>query len=208
VQTAGNTALAIPPIHIYTSTSPELRSQYGADSHGPTIIALKAAHGKSGEMEYIPTAHFPVTQSITHSEIHSFLNRNAIPLVTELNSDNFQTIMTAKAFDPKPLVVIMAAKPGSKAEAAKLLSAGEENWRRECKEKGSPPRDVLWTYMDGDKWGSWLKSMYGIKSGKMPTYVVADHSVRTFTFFDTFDPSHSGNRSFSTTMSTRAEKAS
>lgn len=180
VQTAGNTALASPPIHIYTSISPELRSKYGADTPGPTLIALKAVKGASGVSEYISTATFPIVRGISHGEIHAFLGRNAIPLITELTSDNFQTIMTARAFDPKPLVVILASKPEGKTEARQMLSAGEEYWRREQKEKPTPARDVLWTYMDGDKWGSWLKSMYGIKSSKMPAYVVADHSKLIF----------------------------
>jgi len=180
VQTAGNTALANPPIHIYTSISPELRSRYGRDSPGPTLITLKAAKKVTGESEYIPTASFHITSGISPAEVHAFLGRNAIPLVTELTSDNFQTIMTARTFDPKPLVVIMATKPESKTEAIRLLSAGEEHWRKEDKEKSAPTRDVLWTYMEGDKWGSWLKSMYGIKSSKMPTFVVADHSNLIF----------------------------
>ena len=38
--------------------------------------------------------------------------------------------------------------------------------------------NVVFTWMDADKWGSWLKSMYGIKAGEMPRAVVANHTVR------------------------------
>src|ERR1700742_2417202 len=104
VQEAGNTILNQPPIHIYTSTSPELRSKYGSASHGPTIITLKASSGPQGS-DFIPTASLPIVEGISKQEIHTFLARNSVPLVAELDSDNFATVMTARSFDLKPLVV-------------------------------------------------------------------------------------------------------
>jgi hypothetical protein len=182
VQDAGNTALTQPPVHIYTSTSPELRSRYGRSSIGPSLIALKV----DSKGEFQPTASLSIGKDksgnrVSHKQIHDFLARNAIPLVTELGSSNFQTIMNANAYDTKPLVVIMASKLEEMSNAKKMLAAGEEGWRREKEEQErehGPLRDVLWVYIDGEKWSSWLKSMYGIKESHLPAYVVADHSVR------------------------------
>lgn len=99
--------------------------------------------------------------------------------------------MNAKAYekDKKPLVVLMASKPdqASKNEARKVLIDGEEKWRKE--EKGEqekehgPLREVIWVYMDGDKWGSWLKSMYALKApsnSNKPNFVIADYSVSSY----------------------------
>ena len=38
-------------------------------------------------------------------------------------------------------------------------------------------KDVIFTWMDAAKWGTWMKSMYGIKVSELPAVVVADHQV-------------------------------
>jgi len=43
-------------------------------------------------------------------------------------------------------------------------------------------RDVVFTWMDADKWASWLKNMYGIKGKEGPVIVIADHS--SYLYYD------------------------
>jgi hypothetical protein len=48
----------------------------------------------------------------------------------------------------------LSINPENKAELHKILAAGEAHWRKRWEEEENPPlRDVIWTYMDGDKWG-------------------------------------------------------
>lgn len=41
-------------------------------------------------------------------------------------------------------------------------------------------REVVWAWVDGDKWAGWAKGMYGVKGGKEVVWVVADPKVRFF----------------------------
>ncbi len=82
----------------------------------------------------------------------------------------------------QPLVAIVAVPPEDKdivGERVKLLGL---QWRKRLgelkSERGQTQKDVVFTWMDADKWSSWLKSMYGIQSDNLPAVVVADHQVR------------------------------
>ncbi len=72
----------------------------------------------------------------------------------------------------KPLVVITATSQKDKQQIAKEVTSLARKWR-DAKEQVP----VVFTWMDADKWGSWLKSMYGIKANMLPRAVVANHSV-------------------------------
>jgi len=37
-------------------------------------------------------------------------------------------------------------------------------------------RDVVFTWMDVERWASWLKNMYGVKISEEPAVIIADHS--------------------------------
>lgn len=102
---------------------------------------------------------------------HTFVQfmRNRIPSAVELDSDNFQDVMNAPH---KPLVVLVATTQQDKEQVSKEVTAIARKWR-DAKEQAS----VVFTWMDADKWGKWLKSMYGIKANMLPKAVVADHSV-------------------------------
>lgn len=58
-----------------------------------------------------------------------------------------------------------------KKEAERLAKGWAER-----KKEGA--RDVVWAWVDGDKWAGWTKGMYGIKGGKEVVWVVADPKVR------------------------------
>lgn len=101
--------------------------------------------------------------------VHVQFLRNRLPNALELDSDNFQDVMNAPHH---PLVVIVGTSETDKAETAKTVTGLARQWR-DAKEQAS----VVFTWMDADKWGSWLKSMYGLKAGSFPKAVVANHTV-------------------------------
>ena len=70
----------------------------------------------------------------------------------------------------KPLVVLVATTAADKARTAGEVRTLARKWR-DAKERAP----VVFAWMDADKWGTWLKSMYGISGTGV---VVADHSVR------------------------------
>ena len=72
----------------------------------------------------------------------------------------------------KPLVVIAATAQNDLQRTAKEVTDLARKWR-DAKEKAP----VVFTWMDADKWGKWLKGMYGVTADS-PRPVVASHSVR------------------------------
>ena len=88
----------------------------------------------------------------------------------QLDSETFQDVMFAPH---KPLVVIIAAPQAKLSGAADRVRNVAQVWKDR---RGLDA--VVFTWMDSDKWASWLKSMYGITApGQV---VIADHSVRPF----------------------------
>ena len=73
----------------------------------------------------------------------------------------------------KPLVVIAATGQGEMMQrTAKDVTDLARKWR-DAKEQAP----VVFAWMDADKWGKWLKSMYGIKADAGVQIIVANHSV-------------------------------
>lgn len=73
-----------------------------------------------------------------------------------------------------PLVVIAATTQNDKEQISKEMTDLARKWR-DRKEATS----VVFAWMDADKWGKWLKSMYGLKPGSVPHAIIAEHSVST-----------------------------
>ena len=74
----------------------------------------------------------------------------------------------------KPLVVLVATTAADKARTAGEVRTLARKWRDD-KERAN----VVFAWMDADKWGTWLKSMYGIRPAELPRAVVANHTVRS-----------------------------
>jgi thioredoxin domain-containing protein 5 len=82
----------------------------------------------------------------------------------------------------RPLVVIAAVNKGSKEKVAERMKEIGKVWnvRRMQKQADSEGgREVVFAWMDADKWAKWLKTMYGMEvvSAEEPGIVVADHGV-------------------------------
>ena len=95
----------------------------------------------------------------------------------ELDSDTFQDVMNAYN---KPLVLIAASPRDQMTETFEKVKDIARRWRAN---KGAT--NVVFTWMDSDKWTKWLKSMYGLRPGAGPAAVVASHHVRRDLGFST-----------------------
>jgi hypothetical protein len=90
----------------------------------------------------------------------------------QLDSDTFQDVMFAPH---KPLVVITAAPESRLSGTSDRVKTVAAQWKDR---QGSD--DVVFTWMDSDKWSKWLKSMYGITADDSAHVIISNHSVRTF----------------------------
>jgi hypothetical protein len=77
-----------------------------------------------------------------------------------------------------PLVVIAAVSEKNRQNAIQALKSIGKQWR-EGEKVGQ--REVVFAWMDGERWSKWLKSMYGVVdtgTADTPTVIIADHAVR------------------------------
>lgn len=95
--------------------------------------------------------------------------RNRLPSAMELDEDTFQEVMNAQH---EPLVVIAATPKDDMTTNAQKMRDIAMQWRDAKGESG-----IVFTWMDIDRWASWLKGMYGISSDDLPHVVVANHAV-------------------------------
>lgn len=87
----------------------------------------------------------------------------------ELHTDTFQEVMNAPHH---PLVVLVATSKSESHNIIPKLQSIATQWKRDRSDE-----NVVFTWMDADKWASWLKNMYGIKRASLPAIVIANHSV-------------------------------
>ncbi|KAH7888179.1 thioredoxin-like protein [Phlebopus sp. FC_14] len=154
-----------PPV--FVSSSQDLFSRYKiSSSSSPVLLAFKDNDAKEPTSVFYPSTQSPDAMS-------KWLYANRLPTALELSRDVFQQVMNAPN---QPLVVIVATPKGAQATVAEKLSDIGKKWRlRTQSQSYDARRDVVFTWMDGDKWGKWMKNMYGIKASIEPEVVIADH---------------------------------
>lgn len=76
-------------------------------------------------------------------------------------------------------VAILSRKQlGEGFESARSsVEALARGWRDRRNAKDVKGRDLVWTWVDGDKWGAWAKSMYGVDGTSSVALLVADPLV-------------------------------
>ena len=164
--------LGSPPI--FSSTSKNLFDRYDLPpSCTWAVLALKDYDSSNPTSEFLDTT----TASNTWSRVlEGWLLENRLPTSLELTQDTFQDVMKASH---QPLVVIAAVTKDSRDKVSDKLKDIGKMWRAR-RGQGKPGiRDVVFAWMDMDKWGSYMKSMYGISSdaGSEPPVIIADHGV-------------------------------
>ncbi|KZT63979.1 thioredoxin-like protein [Daedalea quercina L-15889] len=151
-----------PPV--FTSSSPRLFEQFNVQSDSAIILALK-------DHDVVPAALFRLPDGPSARDkdaLVSWLLKNRLPTSMQLDSDTFQDVMNAPH---KPLVVIAAAPGAQLQNTAADVQRIAKQWRNAKGDSG-----VTFVWMDSEKWGKWLKSMYGIRAGNDAQVIVADHS--------------------------------
>ncbi|KAG8995766.1 hypothetical protein FRB94_011656 [Tulasnella sp. JGI-2019a] len=165
VEAAAKALLGDPPL--VRSSDAQLRTHLGQDDQQvPRLVAVKHS-------EVVST--LPITISTSSSTISRWLMENKMPTSTELNGENFQSIMRA---EDGPYVVLAALNTDEAfqqrldVEKRKLHEMARD-WHKSGKKVNG--RSVVFVWMNGKTWAKWLKSMYGIKEYNLPALVITDH---------------------------------
>ncbi|KAG6836914.1 hypothetical protein H0H93_001280 [Arthromyces matolae] len=162
---------------IFTISDPSLLARYNIPQTSTwALIAFKDHDAR------VPTSilHERIVPASTADDtIRSWLLAQRLPTSIELTQDTFQGVMNAAH---SPLVVIAAVSPKNSEEAAKRMKDIGKKWRVRTSGSGltSNGREIIWTWMDADKWQDWVKSMYGIVVDAAPDLdavpvVITDH---------------------------------
>lgn len=153
--------LGSPPI--FVSSSKELFTRYDI----PTTESWVILSFKDND----PKEPISVFDSSISDKLSTWLFANRLPTSIELSRDVFQQVMHAPH---NPLVVITATPNDIQNDVSSKLNDIAKKWRLRKNHVGR--QDVIFTWMDADQWGSWMKSMYGVKVKDQPKVVVADHN--------------------------------
>ncbi|KAM0751141.1 thioredoxin-like protein [Meredithblackwellia eburnea MCA 4105] len=169
-----------PPF--FTSSSPDLFSLFSLPTTEPRILVFK-------EHSQTPSSTFPLPPSTApsrarkESTVEWFRTAKLLP-VSELNSQTFGDIMSQKATPPLVGLAVLSPKAlglggmqTAKTDLRKLADSWMETVR---KDRLDGEREVIWAWVDGDRWGGWVKSLYGVKVGSEPVIVVADPKALTY----------------------------
>ncbi|KAJ7461840.1 protein disulfide isomerase [Mycena galericulata] len=161
---------------IYTSPSPTLFKRFSIPDSAPwAVVALKDRNPHTPAAMYIGGATLD-----TNGDFPAWLLANRLPTSMELTQDTFQSVMNAPH---TPLVVIAAVTKDTRDKVSERFRDIAAKWRVRTGGTGIfHGRSVVFTWMDAEKWESWMKSMYGIKKGRgdeiedVPV-VIADHKI-------------------------------
>jgi thioredoxin domain-containing protein 5 len=155
---------------VFTSSSSALLERFSvAPSSAPAILVFKDRDPRSPALTYT----VPTTSSQT--TLQTWLEAHKLPSALELLPDTFQSVMNAPH---EPLVVLVAVpkagEPGNMGAVDQVRELGRQ-WRERA--ASYPGRQVVFTWMDADRWGSWMKSQYGITASMIPAVVLVHHKV-------------------------------
>jgi thioredoxin domain-containing protein 5 len=168
--------LGSPPV--YSSHSQDLFARYGVPPSATWALLAFKDHdiGKSAGQLY-GSSDTPL------AEMSSWFMTHRIPSFVELTADSFQSVMNAPQ---QPLVLIAAVTDETRGKVQSKLERLASDWKVRIGGTGERNgRQVVFTWMNGEKWKDWLKSMYGIKHHDEDDLddvrvVIADHAVSVF----------------------------
>lgn len=186
---AAKTLMGTSPV--YSTSTPALFELHSIPHDQLTFVTFKA-HARD------PYDVFPVPRGGTSRQrleaTRHWLRSAKVPLVSELNAATFPELMPSGKLATGPggtalvpplvgLAVLSRRGLGSEGlERAKATVAEmAKSWvvERRRRSTDAAERDVLWAWVDGDKWAGWARSMYDVKLGARdgPKVVIADPKV-------------------------------
>lgn len=183
-------------VPVRTSSSPTLFWRYSLAKIPWALVVLR--DGDADE----PYAVFAPTDATPGPALEKFIVKYSIPSSLEITSESYQRVMQASH---KPLVVIAPYNANSVAGVSARSKELAKKWRVRVADNAAAKvahehlhqdhdhahedvpvreqREVIFTWMDGEKWGKWMKDMYGIKltdeSAMEQHAIIADPAVST-----------------------------
>ncbi|KAJ3544178.1 hypothetical protein NMY22_g2872 [Coprinellus aureogranulatus] len=141
---------------VYSTSSKALRSDYNV----PQGIHWALLAFKDGDASTVVSAMYG-GPAATPDHIKQWLTTHRLPGVVELNQDTFQEVMNAKH---NPLVVIAASNEVMSKKIEERVRDIGKKWRARTGGSGEVNgREVIFAWMDTQRWKDWMKSMYGVK---------------------------------------------
>lgn len=165
--------LGSPPLFI--SSAPEFFTHFALPVTSDfSLIALK-----DGDTSAAAQLWFSAQTSV--EDLSKWLQTHRLPLAMEISEGSFQEVMNAES---RPLVVLVSvtASGVERDQIVGTVRGLAAQWRRTSATQYTPTpgaRQVVFAWMDQERWTSWLKSMYGIKGPAQ--VVIVDHSVSLYT---------------------------
>ncbi|GAA5837555.1 hypothetical protein JCM11251_002012 [Rhodosporidiobolus azoricus] len=182
---------------VYSSTNSALYTFFSLPADQPTFLTFK-----DGSLS--PVSTFAVPSSLTGqspqlrlAKTKQYLRTAKLPTVSELNGATYSDLMPPAsalvdvATNPPPLVglAVLSRKglgPDGFKNALSLFEGVAKGWgerrRMDGAADGDKKREVLWAWVDGDKWAGWARTMFDVKEGakKGPRVVIADPKDLTY----------------------------
>ncbi|GAA5926058.1 hypothetical protein JCM3775_005191 [Rhodotorula graminis] len=167
---------------VYTSSSPELLDLFSVPSNQPTFVTLK-------DHSLAPSSTFALPHGMSTTKrvalARSWLRSAKLPAVTELTSTTFADLMPTDGEPPLVGLAVFSRKGlgddgfERKKDEVKALARG---WAQRRRTASREERDVLWAWVDGDKWAGWVRTMYDVKMGgkDAPALVIADPKALSY----------------------------
>ena len=143
---------------IYQSTDLDLFSYTGVlPTSGSTLLCIKDHQARTP----IASLTFSAENALTQANVSRFIEENKLPTVVQLDAGNFKEVMK----NTRGSIVVLAGQTTSDERKLKdnvaVLRDVATAWRKGGRkfEQG-----VIFAWMDGNKWGKWLKQNYGCVS--------------------------------------------
>ncbi|SCZ97875.1 BZ3501_MvSof-1269-A2-R1_Chr7-2g09346 [Microbotryum saponariae] len=162
----------------YTSTSPDLFSLYSVQQDA-VFLVLKGQHLQPSSRHAFPSASTSglATREARIENISNWMRWAKLPALVELNSATIHDVLPATG-DDVPLVVLglfSKSQMGKDYEDQKTaFEALAKGWAERRSKGDKLAREVVWAWVDADRWMGWLKGMYSVNWGKRPGIVVSD----------------------------------
>ncbi|BGP24113.1 hypothetical protein JCM10295v2_003015 [Rhodotorula toruloides] len=167
---------------VYSSTSPDLFSLFSVPHDQPTFISFKDHSTDPYDTFTVPlstASHaLPIRKRLDLTRF--WLRAAKLPTVSELNAATFNDLLPTDGNPPLVGLAVLSKKALGDDFDATLRSFERvaKGWteRRRSLPADKKGRDVLWAWVDGDKWAGWARSMFDVKMGAKdgPRLVVTD----------------------------------
>ncbi|KAJ3177767.1 hypothetical protein HDU87_004289 [Geranomyces variabilis] len=156
----------------YISPDPAARAALlKTPTPGPTIVCVK----DNGARQIVFTGDSTgASAQASHAELARFVRSNRYPRVLRLDADNQEEILGGDR-----LVVIAVVDPTKKnprvefSSVLKTVRDAAVQWEQH--ERAQKLNDlVVFTWLDGGKWASYVERVYGLYAPQLPSIIVAD----------------------------------